>query len=159
MYSSLFPPTSEDAAKDPPYKLQSVKSLLAHGPTVPLTLAITTFSAAPSARQPPRASVSCVVTSTALHAAILDPSESLRASHPGIERFKLAAAQNATRWYNARLRLLPSPATSEPPSDAPAPVLQYAPPLGQFIAAPSPPAATGSDAGPTAALELAGPFG
>ncbi|KAL1730050.1 hypothetical protein EV714DRAFT_211681 [Schizophyllum commune] len=108
MYSSLFPPTSEDAAKDPTYKLQSVKSLLAHGPTVPLTLAITTFSAAPSARQPPRASVSCVVTSTALHAAILDTSESLRASHPGMERFKLAAQQNAAKWYGAQAKILPA---------------------------------------------------
>jgi len=47
-----------------------------------------------------------VVTSTSLHAAILHDSEALRASVPGIERFKIAAAQNATTWYRARARLL-----------------------------------------------------
>jgi hypothetical protein len=50
--------------------------------------------------------ISAVVTSTALHAAILHDSEALRASVPGIERFKLAAEQNATTWYRARARLV-----------------------------------------------------
>ncbi|KAH9174251.1 hypothetical protein EDB89DRAFT_1954009 [Lactarius sanguifluus] len=52
------------------------------------------------------ASFRSVVTSTSLHAAILHDSEALRASVPGIERFKIAAAQNATTWYRARARLL-----------------------------------------------------
>jgi len=61
-----------------------------------------------------------VVTSTALHAAILHDSEALRASVPGIERFKLAAAQNATTWYRARARLL-------------APVQRYDVTAGAFV--------------------------
>lgn len=108
MYSSLFPPSSEHEAKDPAYRLRSVQALIAGGQTVPLTLAITTFSAHPSARKPPRASVSCVVTSTALHACILHSSEALRESHPGIERFKLAAQENSAKWYNAHAKILPA---------------------------------------------------
>jgi len=50
--------------------------------------------------------ISIVVTSTALHAAILHDSEALRTSVPGTERFKLAAAQNGTTWYRACARLL-----------------------------------------------------
>ena len=64
---------------------------------------ITTISAPSSSSD---VVLSVVVTSTALHAAILHDSEALRASVPGIERFKLAAAQNATTWYRARARLL-----------------------------------------------------
>ncbi|WFD41426.1 hypothetical protein MPSI1_000053 [Malassezia psittaci] len=51
----------------------------------------------------------CVVVSHALHAAILRDSEALRAEHPGLERFKIAAAQNASCWWNARLTLHPGP--------------------------------------------------
>jgi hypothetical protein len=40
-----------------------------------------------------------------LHASILDTSESLRSEHPGIERFKIAAARNITQWSNAELHL------------------------------------------------------
>jgi len=47
-----------------------------------------------------------VVTSTALHAAILHDSEVLRVSVPGIECFKLSTAQNAATWYHTRTRLL-----------------------------------------------------
>ncbi|KAL1743291.1 hypothetical protein HDZ31DRAFT_74967 [Schizophyllum fasciatum] len=108
MYSSLFPPDSEAAVADPDYKLRSVRALLARAPTVPLTLAITTFSAAPAARVPPRASVSCVVTSTALHAAILHTAEAFRDEHPSLARFKLAAQQNATKWYAAQAKILPA---------------------------------------------------
>ncbi|WFC97345.1 hypothetical protein MYAM1_000055 [Malassezia yamatoensis] len=51
----------------------------------------------------------CVVVSHALHAAILRDSESLRAEHPGLDRFKIAAAQNASCWWNARLILHRAP--------------------------------------------------
>lgn len=39
----------------------------------------------------------------ALHANILDVAESLRPTHPGIERFKIAAGQCITQWSNARV--------------------------------------------------------
>jgi len=38
-----------------------------------------------------------------LHASIIDIAESLRDAHPGIERFKIAAAQSITQWSDARL--------------------------------------------------------
>lgn len=46
-----------------------------------------------------------IVTSHALHAAILHDSEALRSTHPGIERFKIASAQNAVRWVEGQLTL------------------------------------------------------
>ncbi|GAA6036766.1 hypothetical protein JCM8097_003467 [Rhodosporidiobolus ruineniae] len=46
-----------------------------------------------------------VVSSAALHAAILNDAEALRANHPGLERFKLAAQQNASRWVSGTLKL------------------------------------------------------
>jgi hypothetical protein len=41
----------------------------------------------------------------ALHAAILHGAEALRHTHPGLERFKIAARQNITRWSSATLQL------------------------------------------------------
>ena len=41
----------------------------------------------------------------ALHALILHEAEALRHTHPGIERFKIAAMQNITRWSSAALQL------------------------------------------------------
>jgi len=41
----------------------------------------------------------------ALHATILHEAEALRHAHPGIERFKIAAMQNITRWSSATLQL------------------------------------------------------
>jgi hypothetical protein len=97
LHASFFPP-SPDAE---PTLLTSLLTFLSATPRlVPLTLALTTISpGTPNV-------VSAVVTSTSLHAAILHDSEALRASMPGIERFKIAAAQNATTWYRARARLL-----------------------------------------------------
>lgn len=51
--------------------------------------------------------ITSVVSSAALHASILYDAESLRASHPGVERFKIAAQQNSTTWYEGKLTLLP----------------------------------------------------
>lgn len=42
---------------------------------------------------------SIVVSSTCLHASILHDSESLREKYPDIQRFKVAAEKNITRWY------------------------------------------------------------
>ena len=41
----------------------------------------------------------------ALHAVILHEAEALRHTHPGLERFKIAAMQNITRWSSATLQL------------------------------------------------------
>ncbi|KAK4701133.1 hypothetical protein P7C70_g5104, partial [Phenoliferia sp. Uapishka_3] len=65
-------------------------------------------SSSPSTSLPPSETspiYTTVVTSFALHASILHTAESLRSSHPGLERFKLAAHQNASRWTTGVLRL------------------------------------------------------
>lgn len=49
--------------------------------------------------------ITSVVSSAALHAAILLDAEELRTSHPGIERFKIAAQKNSTIWWNGKLKL------------------------------------------------------
>ena len=106
MYSSLFPPSP---TLDPvAYKLKSVQAFVADTSTTPLSLSITTLSPPPSVEKPIVA-ISAVVTSTALHAVILHDSEVLRPEHPGIERFKIAAQNNITKWYNSHVRLLPVP--------------------------------------------------
>ena len=120
LHATFFPPSSSSAAE--PTVLASLLSFLSATPRlVPLTFAHTnipipppvfpgseTPDGAPIMISPSTSSdvVSVVVTSTALHAAILHDSEALRASVPGIERYKIAAAQNATTWYRARARLL-----------------------------------------------------
>ncbi|KAI0253900.1 ATP-NAD kinase-like domain-containing protein, partial [Lactifluus subvellereus] len=137
LHATFFPPSSTPDAE--PTLLASLLSFLSATPRlVHLTLAHTTISppSAPEAggeRSPSSSStttsesesesvVSVVVTSTALHASILHDSEALRASVPGVERFKLAAAQNETTWYRARVRLL-------------APVQRYDVASGAFVSA------------------------
>ncbi|CCM06077.1 uncharacterized protein FIBRA_08324 [Fibroporia radiculosa] len=144
LYASLFPPApAPDADVDSvEYKLQSVRSaFVAHTRPAPLTLALTTFSPPPGtrARTQPRTAVSAVVASTALHASILHDSEALRASVPGLERFKLAAAQNIARWYTATLTLLPAPGSGS--------VQVFDPAARAFVPSPD---------GPI--VDLAGPF-
>lgn len=54
----------------------------------------------------PLASVlTSVVSSAALHACLLHDAERLRATHPGLERFKMAAQTNVQRWWNGTLKL------------------------------------------------------
>ncbi|KAK7693056.1 hypothetical protein QCA50_002621 [Cerrena zonata] len=81
--------------------------------TIPLATAVTTIQSS-RPNDTPQSSVAVVVASTSLHASILHDSEALRSTHPGIERFKIAAQENITRWYRAKVRLLPL--TSDPPS-------------------------------------------
>ncbi|KAI9510381.1 ATP-NAD kinase-like domain-containing protein [Russula earlei] len=140
LHATLFPPPTSSAAEPTP--LASLLSFLSTTPRlVPLTLAHTTVPSPASPaneEEAPSSStdvVSAVVVSTALHAAILHDSEALRASVPGIERFKLAATQNATTWYRAKARLLP-------------PVQRYDVATGAFVA-------VADREGP---LELPGPF-
>src|SRR6266851_1404330 len=120
LHASFFPlsPSSTSSPAEPTV-LASLLSFLSATPRLmPLTLAHTSISGSisPDSEKPDGGLasagdgggvVSIVVTSTALHAAILHDSEALRASVPSIERFKLAAAQNETTWYRARARLLP----------------------------------------------------
>jgi len=118
LHSTFFPPQAPSASSTAePTLLASLLSFLSATPRlIPLALAHTSISSPvppnneKSEGSPASVSsegvISAVVTSTALHAAILHDSEALRASVPGIERFKIAAEQNATTWYRARTRLL-----------------------------------------------------
>ncbi|KAF9792456.1 ATP-NAD kinase-like domain-containing protein [Thelephora terrestris] len=113
LYSSLFLPKPED---DPvQYKLQGIHAFIKQAKRVPLTLAITDIIAPPrsggSAPVREKTTVSVVVTSIALHASILHDSEVLRTEIPSIERFKVAARQNITRWYSGCAKLFPSSST------------------------------------------------
>lgn len=109
MYSSLFPPSSTEL-DSVSYRLKSLQSFVSDSRMVPLTLAISSLSSPPwSKPNRPQIAVSAVVTSTALHASILCDSEALRAETPGIERFKIAAQKNVTRWYIGYVKLLPVP--------------------------------------------------
>ncbi|KAF7984078.1 hypothetical protein HWV62_17640 [Athelia sp. TMB] len=111
LYSSLFPPPKDNVLEmDLPYKLQSLNGFLADAKTIPLTLAISEISSPPSAvRTRPKIAVSAVVTSTALHAVLLHDSEALRLQIPTMERFKIAAQNNITKWYNSAVKLFPVP--------------------------------------------------
>ncbi|KAF8197381.1 ATP-NAD kinase-like domain-containing protein [Pholiota molesta] len=141
LYASLFPPTTP-ADSDPHYRLQSVRAFIDRKPPTRLSLASTTLSAPGVGDK--SVSVSAVVVSTSLHASILHDSEALRAEHPGIERFKIAAQQNSTKWYNARLTLTPAPAQ---------PAVQiYDPAADAFVPHPDAPAANDTP------LTLSGPF-
>jgi hypothetical protein len=133
LHSTFFPPSTPPTTE--PTLLASLLSFLSATPRlIPLTLAQASIYSSPPAQSALRNPVtgstisassdvdvlSAVVTSTALHAAILHDSEALRASVPGIERFKIAAEQNATTWYRGSVNLLP-------------PVQQYDVNTGAFI--------------------------
>ena len=124
LHSTFFPPSTSPTTEPNPFA--SLLSFLSATPRlIPLTLAQASISDSPPAQSDLRSPhkfpftassrsapsdvnvISAVVTSTALHAAILHDSEALRASVPGIERFKLAAEQNATTWYRGSVNLLP----------------------------------------------------
>ncbi|WWD21301.1 hypothetical protein CI109_105785 [Kwoniella shandongensis] len=132
LYSSLFPPS----APSPTYN--SLKSL-SHPPpddilpklyslfayldksSSPLSLPITLTSLLPPEATPanqetdPCSSTivvpSHVVLSTSLHASILQISETLRSAHPGPERFRLAAQQSASKFFDAKAKLFPTMTT------------------------------------------------
>ncbi|KAI0811101.1 hypothetical protein BC629DRAFT_1030351 [Irpex lacteus] len=127
--------TKDDFIPDDPSKAKNKYS-----PTRPLTLAKTTITSK-DGKGREKTSISAVVTSTSLHASILHDSEALRASHPGIERFKIAAQQNITRWYHASVNLLPPKGSS---------VQIYDPAENKFVPY------AGAPAGATVTLE--GPF-
>lgn len=110
LFSSLFLPKPDDDPVE--YKLRGLHAFISKAKRVPLTLAITDILAPPKGKGTAlvreKTTVSAVVTSTALHASILHDSEVLRAEIPSIERFKVAAYQNITRWYSGCAKLFPS---------------------------------------------------
>ncbi len=118
-------------AQDSPLAL--LHSLLAylrsdsHTSPSPLPLALNTLHATNSGSSAsPASTITTVVTSAALHAAILHDAEALRHSHPGVERFKLAAHQNATNWWSGTLRLLGSPSIYSPATKSWQPLPEHA---------------------------------
>lgn len=135
LYASLFPPTADESEALKKSMTRSLDPMLSPDASTarPLTLARTTLSSPAAAPQfaGARTSIGAVVTSAALHASILHDSEALRASHPGVERFKLAAQQNITRWYRARVRLFVSPPAVPGATLTPG-VEVYDPAKGQF---------------------------
>ncbi|KIM80923.1 hypothetical protein PILCRDRAFT_97898 [Piloderma croceum F 1598] len=109
LYSSLFhPPKIQlDSVS---YKLKSLQAFVDGSTTIPLTLAISSLSPPPWSKSGrPKVAISSVVTSTSLHASILHDSEALRTEMPGIERFKVAAQNNISKWYTSYVKLLPVP--------------------------------------------------
>lgn len=96
LYASLFSP---DMEKDG-WQLHSLQAWIDKKAPSALTVMQVAVPGEPK-------HFACVVASQALHAAILRDSEALRASHPGIERFKIAAQQNMTAWSDAELVLYP----------------------------------------------------
>lgn len=100
LYASLY--TRHASSEDP--LLRSVKALLSdERHTYPLALSsVTTTQSGLS-----KTSLTHLITSHALHASILADSEALREQHPGVERFKMAFVQNASRWVDAEITLQP----------------------------------------------------
>jgi diacylglycerol kinase family enzyme len=97
LYASLYP---NETSSDESYKLKSVRAMISpKGSEYPLALSAVSSSSSKEA------TIAHLITSHALHASILADSEALRSTHPGIERFKLAAAQNMTKWTLADVRL------------------------------------------------------
>jgi Diacylglycerol kinase catalytic domain len=110
LYHSLFPHQDEEPVS---YKLKGVRAFInkSLSKPIPLTLAITSILSPPhngNARASPKNAIAAVVTSTAMHATILRDSESLRAEIPSIDRFKVAARNNITKWYKSFVKLFPS---------------------------------------------------
>ncbi|KAG9318359.1 ATP-NAD kinase-like domain-containing protein [Chiua virens] len=143
LYVSLFRPT---LSQDPvAYKLQSLEAFLRSSTPRPLTLSLTSLLGPLGSHHSQGDSklvASVVVTSTALHAAILRDSERFRKEIPGIERFQVAAQHNITKWYTARVKLLPVAASGA--------AHIYNPERGDFV----PVGSSESDS----ALDVHGPF-
>jgi Diacylglycerol kinase catalytic domain len=101
LYSTLFP-LLRDELPTVEYRLRSLRAYL-EGRTRPLTLTKTCIL--DSKDNVTKTFLGVVVTSTALHASILDTAERLRARIHGIDRFKAAAAENISKWYHSHVCL------------------------------------------------------
>lgn len=104
LYHSLFPPESVSASTES--LLDPFRSLTAFlrqsSRLCPLNIALNTLHRSSDLV---RQVLTTVVTSTALHASLLSDAEALRATVPGLERFKIAAMQNVSNWNDGRLVL------------------------------------------------------
>ena len=112
LYYHLFPPSSEFYSLATPlspfYSLVSFLRQQVSPQSLPL--ALNTISRPSSSSLPPVSpTLTSVVTSAALHACLLHDAESLRSTHPGVERFKLAAMENVKRWWMGRISLKGQP--------------------------------------------------
>lgn len=114
---------------DPTIHQNLASLLLALDDSRPVKLSITLTRMHPSPESPlsePSAPIpSHIVLSTSLHATILHDSEALRESTPGLERFKMAAAQNISVFFQANVALTPPRGGN---------VQQYDPSSGQWVA-------------------------
>jgi len=97
--------TDTSISQETIYKLSSlISSLISSKPTrLPITSTRLISPSSPTPKPIP----SHIVLSTSLHASLLADSESLRASYPGIERFKIAAEQNLGVFFRANVTLIP----------------------------------------------------
>lgn len=96
LYSTLFP--LDPSIPETEYRLQGVRAYVA-GRFTPVTVTKTSLYTA--ANEHVKSVYGVVVTSTALHAAILHSADRLRQTVKGIERFKVAAEENISHWCNA----------------------------------------------------------
>lgn len=102
VYHSLFPETCKDPENFD--RFLSVKEALKN-PSSLAPLSVCRITTIPN--QPPV--YSCVVTSTCLHADILETASTaeMRKQYPGVERFQVAAKQHLGTAYSAKLTLFP----------------------------------------------------
>lgn len=114
LYASLYPPDQGGASAEEEgdaWRLKSLEKMLdteGSGSLYPLALASVSTTAGDSGSgDEEKTTLAHLITSHALHASILADSEALRATHPGIERFKMAAEQNTVVWTQATLKLRP----------------------------------------------------
>ncbi|WVF65544.1 hypothetical protein IAT40_000272 [Kwoniella sp. CBS 6097] len=169
LFSSLFPPgtspspatqtllsslpssLSTSLTDEVIYQLSSLFSFLSQSSSaLPLPLTRTTllpslpgYANSPSDLKAQREAptiTSHIVLSTSLHAAILHTSDALREQYPGVERFKVAAQQNVTSLFHARMKLYPLPGAIDPTvgdvkstSRVKYPVEQYNPKTGKWV--------------------------
>ena len=105
VYHSLFPSTAADDV-DSCDRFLSVKAALSPSSSSKVPLSIMKVTPAPSSNSD---IFSHVVTSTALHAHILETASTaeMRKAYPGVERFKRAAEQHIGTVYQAKLTLKP----------------------------------------------------
>ncbi|GAA5987187.1 hypothetical protein JCM10908_001853 [Rhodotorula pacifica] len=112
LYYHTFPPESPSFPLETPTSaFYSLLSFLQNGSATsssdhlqPITLALNTLPAT-ATPSPSKRVLTTVVSSAALHACLLHDAEELRETHPGLERFKIAAQQNVQRWWEGTLKL------------------------------------------------------
>ncbi|SCZ87962.1 BZ3500_MvSof-1268-A1-R1_Chr2-1g04094 [Microbotryum saponariae] len=105
LYHHHFPP-EHHTELDPALRIyQSVFAYLHRRNDRPRPLNVA-LNILPSLKGEPERLFTLVVTSTALHANILYDAEKLRSTHPGVQRFKIAAGENATRWYEGKIKMV-----------------------------------------------------